>query len=152
MEWIRNLINLLLNLPHSFGAFGLFLYCLVGLLIYMPIGPDIFLIASSISCKCLPISKVIATLTAYFIGCTIDFAIGRWFGYRIKWQVLQRLKGLGERYGGWAMFVAGLTPIPLREASIAAGVLRMRYKDFILPLFSALALRFFVEGSLGIWF
>ena len=64
-----------------------------------------------------------------FYGATAEYErVVAWFG----------------TYGGWAVFLAGLTPIPYKVFTIGAGSLQMALLPFLLASLAGRGLRFFV--------
>ncbi len=147
------MIEFLLNLVHRYGDIGLFLYCLIGPVTYMPIGPDVFLIARSMACRCFPVGLVASMVVAYAISGSINYFIGRFMGHRLKsvrsW--LDRFREPISRYGFWGLLMVSAGPIPVREGSIVAGFMEIPYLQFLAAMLVGTSVRFALEGSAGLW-
>ncbi len=144
MDW-------LINLVHQYGDIGLFLYCLIGPLTYMPIGPDVFLIAKALSCHCFPLTLVVSMVAAYTIAGTINYLIGRFLSRKLKIRSkwLRKVELYAEKYGFWGLLMVSAGPIPVREGCIAIGFLRLPFKKFVAAMVLGTGLRFGFEGLLG---
>lgn len=55
------------------------------------------------------------------------------------------------RWGFWAVFLAGFTPIPYKLFTIAAGVIAMALTPFILASLIGRGARFFLVAGLIVW-
>jgi membrane protein DedA with SNARE-associated domain len=58
------------------------------------------------------------------------------------------VQGLYDRYDFWAIFLAGLTPLPYKVFTISAGVFSIDIGVFILASFLSRGLRFFILAGL----
>ena len=58
------------------------------------------------------------------------------------------MQGLYRRWGFWAIFMAGLTPIPYKVFTISAGVFAINFPVFVLASTLSRGLRFFVIAGL----
>lgn len=63
-------------------------------------------------------------------------------------EKLDKLDSYFDRYGVWAIFVAGFTPIPYKVFTIASGVARYRFHHFVLISLASRGLRFMAIGAL----
>lgn len=140
--------------PH--GAAALFVIAFVEAS-FFPIPPDVLLIALAIG---------IPRRSLWFATvCTAGSVVGAGFGYLIGWQFFELLGkpiitfySAGERYmqvrllyEEWdaiAIIVAGLSPIPFKVFTIAAGVFQINFLTFMLASLFSRGLRFYVIGAL----
>ncbi len=145
------MIDWLMLLLHRYGDIGLFLYCLIGPLTYMPIGPDIFLIARAMACHCFPARAILLMVTAYTLSGTINFYIGQMASQKIKisssW--FRKVSDAISKYGTWSILLISLGPIPVREGAITIGFLKIPYKKFLFMMVLGTAIRFSAEGYFG---
>jgi len=86
-------------------------------------------------------------------GAMVGYLIGKKGGRPIlrrffSEEKLLKLDSYFERYGVWAIFVAGFTPIPYKVFTIASGVARYRFDLFVLISFISRGLRFMAIGAL----
>jgi membrane protein YqaA with SNARE-associated domain len=59
-----------------------------------------------------------------------------------------RVQALYDRYDFWAVFLAGLTPIPYKVFTLAAGVFSINFPVFVLASVLSRGLRFFLLAGL----
>jgi len=124
---------------------------------FFPIAPDILLIA-------LGLGKPKRSFY-YAALCTTGSVLGGMFGYFIGLQLLdligfriidfyglmnqyERISELYKQYDFWAVFIAGLTPIPYKIATITAGAFQINFIIFIIASIVSRGTRFFVESGL----
>lgn len=159
MRWVRTLYNWVLHwaaTPH--GATALFLLA-VAEASFFPIPPDVLLLAV---CLAAPARSMRLALL-----CTAGSVVGGVVGYGIGWslwgalsafffawvpgfspELYDRVATLYEEWGFWAVFAAGLTPIPYKIFTIAAGVFGINFPVFVLASVLSRGLRFLAEGFL----
>jgi membrane protein YqaA with SNARE-associated domain len=97
------------------------------------------------------IASVLGGLLGYVIGLfffEVIEPILHDYGYISSYQVAQNWF---ERWGFWAIFMAGFTPIPYKVFTIAAGAASMAIMPFILGSLIGRGLRFFLVASLMRW-
>ncbi len=138
------------------GDTGLFIVAFIESSVF-PIPPDILLIPlvlfnpslglyyASIS----TIGSVLGGIAGYFLG----LKGGRPLALRLfSENKVKRVEGYFERYGAWAVLVAGFSPIPYKIFTIASGIVRLDLKRFILASAIGRAGRFFAEAAvIMIW-
>jgi membrane protein YqaA with SNARE-associated domain len=124
---------------------------------FFPVPPDVLLIALSLS--------IPRRALWYATVCTVASVIGGIFGYLIGWFVWEQVSGfffhfvfspelfhrvsiLYNQNAFWAVFTAGLTPIPYKVFTIAAGVFKISFHEFILASICGRASRFFAVATL----
>lgn len=97
------------------------------------------------------IASVLGGLLGYFIGLFFFEVIEPMlhdYGYIGSYQVAQ---DWFERWGFWAIFMAGFTPIPYKVFTIAAGAASMALMPFVLGSLVGRGLRFFLVAGLMRW-
>lgn len=133
------------------GAWGLFILSFTEAS-FFPIPPDIVL---------LPLAMISPGKALYYAAITsIASALGGVFGYLIgkragrpllsrfiKEENFHKIEDMFSRYGGWAVAVAGFTPIPYKVFTIASGVFRMNFTTFFIATVLSRSARFFLEGA-----
>ena len=64
------------------------------------------------------------------------------------------VRGFMESYGAWPLFVVSLLPppTPFKLFVLAAGLLQLPYRKFVIALVAGRSLRYFVEGLLAVWY
>lgn len=92
-------------------------------------------------------------------GAMVGYLLGKFGGRRILLKLfseekVNKIDQLFERYGVWAIFIAGFTPIPYKVFTIASGVARFHFNTFVLVSlisrglrFMAIAALFFIYGA-----
>ncbi|MDH7577473.1 MAG: VTT domain-containing protein [Bacillota bacterium] len=97
----------------------------------------------------------------YAFLCTVASAGGGLFGHFLgkragrpllerlsRGRRLDRIEDLFQKYGGWAVAFAALTPIPYKVFTIAAGVFLVRRRVVFVSSLLGRGLRFFFEALL----
>lgn len=118
---------------------------------FFPIPPDVVLIPLAILNPGMALWYSLATTMAsvvggifgYYIGCKAGRPLLHKYISREKLANIDRLLG---KYGGWAVAIAGFTPIPYKVFTIASGVSRINMLTFITASFLGRGARFFLEG------
>lgn len=112
----------------TYGVWGLFLLSFLESFI-SPILPDLMLIPMVLAApdNALYYSGVVTG--ASVIGGFIGYGIGSRFGPLALEKLVparhtDKIKGWFERYGGWAIFLAAMAPIPYKFVSISAGTFK----------------------------
>jgi len=126
---------------------------------FFPIPPDVMLAP-----MCLAAPKkawrlaLLTTLTSvaggafgYAIGAFAMDALEPWLLASRYWPAYQSAVELFGRWGFWAVFVAGFSPIPYKVFTIAAGALSMTFLPFMLASFIGRGARFFLVAGLMAW-
>jgi membrane protein YqaA with SNARE-associated domain len=118
---------------------------------FFPVPPDVLLIALAIA---QPMFSILFALI-----CTVGSVIGGMFGYFVglkggkpvlqkfvKQKKIEIVHDYFQRYEGWAIAIAGFTPIPYKVFTIAAGVFYVDFKIFVLASIISRGARFFIIG------
>jgi membrane protein YqaA with SNARE-associated domain len=141
-----------------YGAVALFVLALCEAS-FFPVPPDVLLLAV---CLARPRRSL-----HYALICTAGSVLGGMAGYGIGWwgwemvsgcffsyvpgftpEVFQEVADLYQKWDFWAVAAAGLTPIPYKVFTIAAGVFGLNFPTFVLASVLSRGLRFGVEGWL----
>ena len=156
MRLLRKLYDWVLHWAETpYGAPALFLVAFAESS-FLPIPPDVLLIALGLS---LPRKAF-----RYALICTAGSVLGGIFGYLLGWQFWELAKGIlfnyvnpesfetvrnyFIQYEGWAVAIAGFTPIPYKVFTLTAGFLRADFRIFLLASTLSRAARFFLVASL----
>jgi membrane protein YqaA with SNARE-associated domain len=124
---------------------------------FFPVPPDVLLIA-----MCLAVPKRGLWFAAV---CTVASVVGGAFGYLIGWVLWEQVSGfffnyvfserlfnaVAEQYNQnafWAVFTAGLTPIPYKVFTVAGGVFEIDFREFIFASVLGRSARFFAVAGL----
>jgi len=120
--------------------------------VYQPLGPDVFVVSSSLLGIRAGSAAVLATL-ATALGASFGYALGAGLLGRLLRGLLQkkadtvaRVKDWLVARGIWVVALAGFSPVPLTQVSWAAGLLRMPFSRFLGGLFLGLVPRFGLEA------
>ncbi|MEM7072710.1 MAG: VTT domain-containing protein [Pseudomonadota bacterium] len=128
--------------------------------IFFPIPPDVMIIPMVLAARKRWFAIATIATTASVAGGLGGYLIGFWF-YDTVGQPMLELYGhtdaLDEfliwtsKYGFWFVWLGGLTPIPYKLTTIAAGAFMLPLPQFILASFLARALRFYALSALIWW-
>ena len=141
---------------HRYGGLALLLLAFVESSVF-PIPPDVLLMA-------LALGKPGAAFRFALI-CSVGSVAGGLAGYLIGWLLMD---GLGRpiielynaqaayaevkqrfvAHGGWAVAIAGFTPIPYKVFTIAAGATQLSLSSFVLASVVSRSARFFLISGL----
>jgi membrane protein YqaA with SNARE-associated domain len=126
---------------------------------FFPIPPDPLLIALCLGAPTLSLRFAANATLASVLGGIIGYGIGAG-----AWTLLQdsfyayvpgvspesfaSVQGLYDRYDFWAVFLAGLTPLPYKVFTLSAGVFSINFPVFVLASVMSRGLRFFVVAAL----
>jgi membrane protein YqaA with SNARE-associated domain len=126
---------------------------------FFPIPPDPLLIALCLGAPGLSLRFALNCTAASVLGGMVGYGIGAgawhllqdWFFAYVPGfgpEVFERVQGLYSRYDFWAVFLAGLTPIPYKVFTLAAGVFSINFPVFVLASALSRGLRFFILAGL----
>jgi membrane protein YqaA with SNARE-associated domain len=126
---------------------------------FFPIPPDPLLIALCLGAPALSLRFALNCTAASVIGGMIGYGIGAgawhllqdwFFAYvpGVSPDVFERVQGIYVRWDFWAVFLAGLTPIPYKVFTIAAGVFSINFPVFVIASLLSRGLRFFLLAGL----
>ena len=121
--------------------------------IFSPIPPDPLLIPMSVLNPNMAILYgLVATLSS-----VLGALVGHWLGSRFGRPLLYRFasnskidqaESLFDRFGGWAVLAAAVTPIPYKVFAVLAGVLKYDRKKFFIVSLIGRGVRFIGLGVL----
>ena len=126
---------------------------------FFPIPPDPLLVALCIAAP----RRSFFFAAAATAGSVMGGVAGYWIGAG-GWHIAQdffftyvpgvspeafgRVQSLYDRWDFWAIFLAGLTPIPYKVFTLSAGVFRINFPIFVIASVLSRGLRFFVVAAL----
>lgn len=141
---------------HRYGGLALLLFAFVESS-FFPIPPDVLLMALALGkpgaafrfALLCSVGSVAGGLGGYLIGWLLMDAIGRpiielYNAQAAFAEVQQRFTD----YGGWAVAIAGFTPIPYKVFTIAAGATQMSLTIFVIASSLSRSARFFLVSGL----
>lgn len=94
------------------------------------------------------IFSVLGGAAGYAIGYLAFEAIEPWLSASHYWDAYQTSRAWFDRYGFWAVFIAGFSPIPYKVFTIAAGVAALSFPGFMLASLIGRGARFFLVAGL----
>ncbi len=126
---------------------------------FFPIPPDLLLIALCLGASRSSLRFAAIATAASVVGGVIGYGIGAgawqaldqiFFAYvpGVSPDVFERVQGLYDRYDFWAIFMAGLTPIPYKVFTISAGVFSINFPIFLIASVLSRGLRFSILAAL----
>ncbi|HKJ70350.1 MAG TPA: VTT domain-containing protein [Gammaproteobacteria bacterium] len=120
---------------------------------FFPLPPDVLLAPMTLArpdrgwyfAALTTLTSVLGGLLGYLIGALLYQALAAPLlaFYHAEGEYQQVVDWFGT-YGGWAVFLAGLTPVPYKVFTIAAGSLAMPLFPFVAASFAGRGLRFFL--------
>lgn len=123
---------------------------------FFPIPPDVMLAPMSLANPRRAWQFALLTTLASVAGGLFGYLIGH-FAFDLMeptlrashyWSSFQQAVSWFQRWGFWAIFVAGFSPIPYKVFTIAAGALSMAWLPFTLASFIGRGMRFFLIAGL----
>jgi membrane protein YqaA with SNARE-associated domain len=126
---------------------------------FFPIPPDVMLapmcLANPQRAWRLALLTTLASVAGGLFGYSIGFfaidALLPWLQESRYWPAYQTAVEWFGRWGFWAVFVAGFSPIPYKVFTIAAGALSMALLPFTLASLIGRGARFFLVAGLMAW-
>jgi membrane protein YqaA with SNARE-associated domain len=123
---------------------------------FFPIPPDVMLAPMCLArprrawrfALLTTLTSVAGGLFGYAIGYYAFELIQPWLAASRYWEAYQAAVDWFERWGFWAVFVAGFSPIPYKAFTIAAGVMTMALLPFILASLVGRGARFYLVAGL----
>ena len=127
---------------------------------FFPIPPDILLITLVLSDPDRGVWLAMVTTAGSVFGGVIGYFIGLWGGRPmlkrfVAEHTIEKVQRQFDRYGGWAVGIAGFTPIPYKVFTIASGAFVFKLPVFVVASALGRGGRFFlVAGTIqffGAW-
>ena len=126
---------------------------------FFPIPPDVMLAPMSLAnpskawrfALITTLASVAGGLFGYLIGHYAFDMIEPWLRTTKYWASYEVAVDWFGRWGFWAVFIAGFSPIPYKVFTIAAGALSMALLPFTLASLVGRGARFFVVAGLMAW-
>jgi membrane protein YqaA with SNARE-associated domain len=126
---------------------------------FFPIPPDVLLAPMALArperwwrlAAITTVTSVLGGLFGYLIGYVAIEAVTPMLHRVGYWQHFETAHDWFERYGFWAIFAAGFTPIPYKVFTIAAGAAHMGLLPFTLGSLVGRGARFLLVAGLVRW-
>lgn len=148
MESIHHFLDASRTFFENLGTLGLFLLAFIESSVFI-IPPDTLLIL-------LVLATPAAGLWLAFV-CTVGSTLGGLFGYGLGYfggrpvlnaivseQKIKKVNDMYDKYGVWAVAVAGFSPIPYKVFTISSGLFRLNIWAFTIASFLSRGARFFM--------
>ncbi len=157
--WMRRLYDWVLHWADTpSGPAALFVLALAESS-FFPVPPDPLLIALCLGAPRRSLRFAASATVASVLGGVIGYAIGAggwqlvgdWFFTYVPGvspAAFARVQALYDRWDFWAVFLAGLTPIPYKVFTLSAGVFGIDFPVFLLASVLSRGLRFFAVAGL----
>lgn len=130
---------------------------------FFPIPPDPLLMALCLGSRrkalrfagIATMASVVGGVAAYGLGTGAWGVLDEFFFRYVPGvtpEAFAQVGGWYERYNFWAIFIAGLTPIPYKVFTLSAGAFGINFGVFVVASIASRGLRFFLEAALiRIW-
>ncbi|MEI6627906.1 MAG: YqaA family protein [Alphaproteobacteria bacterium] len=128
---------------------------------FFPLPPDLMLIPMILANRLLAwrlafwatVSSVVGGMLGYAIGFYLFASFGQWIIDTYQMQSsFDRFQSDFQNYGFWIIALKGLTPIPYKLVTIASGVAKFDFMQFITASIIARAFRFYLLSALLYFF
>jgi membrane protein YqaA with SNARE-associated domain len=95
---------------------------------------------------------LIAAVLGYVVGALAFDTVGLWLIETAGWQNgFAQAKALFDRYGFWALFLIGISPVPAQLAMLLGGAFHYPFPVFLAAMGLSRALRYFGVAALVVW-
>ena len=157
--WVRRLYDWVLHWADTpYGPWALAILAFAESS-FFPIPPDPLLMALCLGAigrsfrfaAITLVGSVLGGILGYFLGAGAWHILGDFFFAYVPGVTPEAFDGVQDlyiRYDFWAVFLAGLTPIPYKVFTLSAGVFAINFPVFVLASVLSRGLRFFVVAGL----
>lgn len=126
---------------------------------FFPIPPDPLLMALCLGAPkkafrfatITTLASVLGGVVGYWLGAGAWNALGEFFFQYVPGVTphsFESIRAFYDKWDFWAVFLAGLTPIPYKVFTLSAGVFSINFPVFVLASILSRGLRFFAEAAL----
>lgn len=157
--WVRRLYDWVLHwaeTPHGAWALAILAFAEAS---FFPIPPDPLLMALCLGAVSRSLRFAALTTGASVAGGILGYLLGAlaWDltgDFFLNWvpgvthEAFDSVQSLYNQYDFWAVFIAGLTPIPYKVFTLSSGVFGINFPVFLLASVLSRGLRFFVVAGL----
>ena len=156
---VRRLYDWVLHWAETpYGVAALFMLALAESS-FFPIPPDPLLIALCLGAASKSLRFALIATSASVLGGIIGYGIGAgawdlaepWFYQYVPGvspEAFEQVQALYDRWDFWAIFFAGLTPIPYKVFTLSAGVFSINFGIFVVASVLSRSIRFFLLAGL----
>ena len=126
---------------------------------FFPIPPDVMLAPMCLAerqrawryAAVTTVSSLAGGLLGYAIGYFVFDSVEPWLRESSYWEAYLTGRAWFDRWGVWAVFIAGFSPIPYKIFTISAGVAVLNLPGFIVASLIGRGARFFLVALLIVW-
>jgi len=127
---------------------------------FFPVPPDVLLAPMTLAKPRYGWRYTIGATLASVLGALLGYMFGI-FAIKLIYPLLvkggyiadyQVAVNWFQKWGGWALLIAALTPIPYKIFTVAAGALHLSLTVFIVASFLGRFMRFGIEVAVIVWF
>lgn len=140
----------------SYGDIGLFILAFIESS-FFPIPPDVVLITMCLANPVMSLWYASICSVGSVLGGGFGYLIGRYGGRPIAIKIfsgekISLVEKYYDKYGVFAVGVAGFTPIPYKVFTVTSGMFRLNFIKFMVISFISRSARFFiVGGAIFLW-
>ncbi len=157
--WVRRLYDWVLHWGETpYGPMALVILAFAEAS-FFPIPPDPLLMALCLGAITRSLRFAAMATVASVLGGVLGYGLGAgawnllgdfFFAYvpGVTPEAFHGVQDLYSRYDFWAVFLAGLTPIPYKVFTLSAGVFSINFPIFLLASILSRGLRFFLVAGL----
>ncbi len=128
---------------------------------FFPIPPDVLLLAMAVAVPMrafyfaafCSVASVLGGMFGYYLGFAFMDLVGNsiveFYHFQDKWETISALY---NKHGGWAVAVAGFTPLPYKVFTLAAGAFKIDLGVFVIASLISRSARFFLVGGMIYFF
>ncbi len=126
---------------------------------FFPVPPDVMLAPMVLVRPCRALHFALLTTLASVLGGLLGYVIG-YYAFELvrpllyswgQWQSYLAVRDWFDRWGFWAVLIAGFSPIPYKVFTIAAGAMQIAIIPFMLASLLGRGGRFFLVAILIAW-
>ncbi len=156
MGIVEEVLNWSKDIFLPLGETGLFIVAFLESSVF-PIPPDILLIPLVLFNPSIGLYYAAVSTLGSVLGGIAGYYIGLKGGRPLALKLfsknkIERVESYFEKYGAWAVLIAGFSPIPYKIFTIASGIVRLDVKRFIIASAIGRSARFFAEAAvIMIW-
>lgn len=126
---------------------------------FFPVPPDVMLAPMALAkphralhyALLTTIASVLGGMLGYVIGYFAFEAVAPWVRDLGYWSQYEAAQQWFDRWGFWAVLLAGFSPIPYKVFTIAAGAIAMTFPPFVIASLVGRGARFFLVAALMMW-
>lgn len=124
-----------------------------------PIPPDVMLAPMALATPSRAWWYATVTTVTSVLGALFGYLLGMFFFHWLSpvlvhmgyWPAYLRVQAWFIAWGGWLMFIAGVSPIPFKLFTIAGGALHMPLPLFVVGSMVGRGMRFYAVAGLMRW-